>query len=73
MELKSITNKKLFVCGDSWMSSSPETPGAHFSEIISKSIGYDLYNISRGGMSNGGICAQLEFALKFRPEFIIYN
>lgn len=68
-----MRNKKLFVCGDSWMSSSPETPGSHFSEIIAKNIGYDLYNIARGGMSNGGIIAQLEFALGFIPDLIIYN
>ena len=68
-----MENKKLFVCGDSWMSSSPETPGSHFSEIISKDLGYDLYNIARGGMSNGGIIAQLEFALSFNPNLIIYN
>lgn len=55
------------------MSSSPETPGLHFSEIVSESIGYDLYNIARGGMSNGGIIAQLEFALGFNPDLIIYN
>jgi hypothetical protein len=55
------------------MSSSPETPGLHFSEIISKNIEYDLYNIARGGMSNGGIIAQLEFALSFNPDLIIYN
>lgn len=66
-------NKKIFVCGDSWMSSSPETPGMHFSEIVSKSLGWDLYNIARAGMSNGGICAQIEFAIKFRPDLIIYN
>ena len=66
-------NKKIFVCGDSWMSSSPETPGLHFSEIIASSLGYDLYNIARGGMSNGGICAQIEFAIKFLPDLIIYN
>lgn len=66
-------NKKIFICGDSWMSSSPETPGLHFSEIVSESMGYDLYNIARGGMSNGGICSQIEFAMKFRPDLIIYN
>ena len=66
-------NKKIFVCGDSWMSSSPETPGLHFSEIVSESLGCDLYNIARGGMSNGGICAQIEFAMKFQPDLIIYN
>lgn len=70
---ENLKKKKLFVCGDSWMSSSPETPGLHFSEIVSKSIDYDLYNIARGGMSNGGICAQIEFAIKFRPDLIIYN
>jgi hypothetical protein len=55
------------------MSSSPETPGLHFSEIVSNDIGYNLYNIARGGMSNGGIIAQLEFALGFNPDLIIYN
>jgi hypothetical protein len=55
------------------MSSSPETPGLHFSELVSQRIGYDLYNIARGGMSNGGIIAQLEFALTFNPDLLIYN
>jgi len=45
----------------------------HFSELVSQRIGYDLYNIARGGMSNGGIIAQLEFALTFNPDLLIYN
>jgi hypothetical protein len=65
--------KKLYICGDSFMTPSPETPGQHFSEILSIKIGYDLKILSRGGMSNGGICVQLEHAIEKNADFIIVN
>jgi hypothetical protein len=65
--------KKLYICGDSFMTPSPETPGQHFSEILSTKIGYDLTILSRGGMSNGGICVQLEHAIEKNADFIIVN
>jgi hypothetical protein len=65
--------KKLYVCGDSFMTPSLETPGLHFTEILSKQINYELTTYSRGGMSNGGIGIQIESAIKMKPDLIILN
>jgi hypothetical protein len=65
--------KKMYVCGDSWMSPSVILPNTHFSEIISKKLDYNLIAFSRGGMSNGGICIQIESAIKRNADFILVN
>ena len=65
--------KKMFVCGDSFMTPAWEAPDLHFSEILSKKINYDLKTYARGGMSNGGICIQIESAIKKQADLIILN
>jgi len=61
--------KKLIVCGDSYMSPvSGKYAGTHFSEIIAKELGYELLAYARGGMSNGGICIQIQTAINENPK-----
>lgn len=63
---------KLIVCGDSNAAASVHTPGKHFSELLAGRMGYDLISLARGGMSNAGICLQIEYAINkiARPDFI---
>lgn len=55
------------------MSPSVYAPNTHFSEIISKKIDYELVIYSRGGMSNLGICLQIESAISENADFIFVN
>lgn len=64
---------KLFVCGDSYMSPSTSAPGTHFSEIVANELNYELVIYSRGGMSNLGICLQIESAIEEKADFILVN
>lgn len=66
-------NFKVVVCGDSWMTADVRYPGAHFSEILKNQYGYDVVNLARGGISNVGICFQIEQALKLVPKVILFN
>jgi hypothetical protein len=62
---------KLVVCGDSNAAASVHTPGKHFSELLADKMGYELISLARGGMSNAGICLQIEYAINtIRPDFI---
>ena len=61
----------MFVCGDSFLSPSVVLPGQHMSEIISKRLGFDLVPLARGGMSNIGICLQIELAIKKNADFVL--
>jgi hypothetical protein len=63
----------IIVCGDSYMTPSPATPGSHFSEIISKQLSKNLKVYARGAMSNSGIAIQIESAIKTRPDFVLIN
>ena len=65
--------KKIIVCGDSFMAPVVSHPGTHFTEIISSKLGWELEIYARGGMSNPGICLQVESAIKARPDFICLN
>jgi len=65
--------KKVIVCGDSWMSPSVEYPKTHFSELLAEKLNWDLEIYSRGGMSNNGICLQIESAIKENPDFILLD
>jgi hypothetical protein len=64
---------KVVVCGDSWMTTDIRYPGAHFSEILKNQYGYNVINLARGGISNVGICFQIEQALKLMPKVILFN
>jgi hypothetical protein len=65
--------KTLYVCGDSFLTPSANYPETHFTEIISKRIGYELKVLAHGGMSNNGICLQIESAIKNNASFVIVS
>lgn len=62
---------KVFVCGDSWCSGDTKLPGTHFSELLGPD--YDVTNISRGGISNTGICFQLQTAFQQSAKIVIFG
>lgn len=66
-----IMKKILAVCGDSYLTPSTVYPNTHFSELIADQLGYTLLVLSRSAMSNGGICIQIEEAIRRRADFII--
>ena len=59
---------KIIVCGDSFMTKDVGCPGGHFSEQLSP---HEVINLARGGISNVGICFQLEQALNLNPDVVI--
>lgn len=59
------------ICGDSWLTPDVRVPGAHFTEILSKT--HNVTNYARGGMSNVGICFQIQSALRTCPDVLIMN
>jgi hypothetical protein len=61
---------RIIVCGDSYMTrdSRELANGKHFSELLSP---HEVINLARGGMSNIGICFQLEQAVRLQPDIII--
>lgn len=63
----------MYVCGDSFLTPSVKKPGTHMTELIANEIGYDLKVFARGGMSNGGICIQIESAIEAGADFIIFK
>jgi|MEHZ01.5.fsa_nt_MEHZ011489809.1_3 hypothetical protein len=69
--------KKLIVCGCSWMSvdtnNTSEYKGTHFSELLAEKLGYELIAYAKPGSSNGGICVQIEEAIRSKPDLIIFG
>ena len=65
--------KKLFVCGDSWMSPTIKYPKTHFSEKFAEKIGYELISYAHSGMSNGGIAIQIDTAIQQKADLILFN
>lgn len=65
--------KTIISCGDSFMTPvhGPTYEGTHFTEIVAKSLGANLIAFARSGMSNGGICLQIEVAINAKPDLII--
>jgi hypothetical protein len=63
--------KTLYVCGDSFLTPSALYPNTHFTEIISEKLGYELKVLAHGGMSNNGICLQIEAAIANNASFVI--
>lgn len=62
----------LITIGDSYMSPvTDEYAGKHFSELIAKELNLNLIPYARGGMSNGGICLQIEAALQQKPDLVL--
>lgn len=64
---------KVIVCGDSCCSADTTTERWHFSQLLTEQYGMEVTNLARGGMSNLGICFQIEQAIKLKPDVIIYN
>ena len=64
--------KKIVVCGDSFCSADTYRPGTHFSEILT-TYGYEVVNLARGGISNTGICFQIDTAIKLNPNAVIFS
>ena len=63
---------KLVVCGDSFMSPViDETKGLHFTELLSKELGWNLISLARGGVSNNVIRLQIEEAIKMNPDCVL--
>jgi hypothetical protein len=62
----------IVVCGDSFCSADTGKPGSHFSELL-QAAGNVVINLARGGMSNTGIAFQLQEAIRFNPDLIIFN
>lgn len=64
---------RMIVCGDSYMTPVIAYPKTHFAEIVAKELNYDLEVYARGGMSNLGICLQLEEAIKQKPDIVLFD
>ena len=64
--------KKIIVCGDSFCSADHYRPGTHFSELL-MNYGHEVINLARGGISNTGICFQIERAITLNPDIIIFS
>lgn len=55
------------------MSPVVDFPNTHHSEMLSNYLGYDLVPLSRGGMSNLGICLQVEEAIKNKASLVLFG
>jgi len=60
---------RIIVCGDSFCSADYNKPNTHFSELLD----HEVINLARGGMSNTGICFQLQTAVELKPDGIIFS
>ena len=63
---------KIIVCGDSFCSADTGRPGTHFSELLQFN-GHQVINLARGGISNTGIAFQMQEAIKFDPDVVIFS
>ena len=62
---------KIVICGDSFATPDIRCPARHFSEILRDQYHHTVINLARGGISNIGICFQLETAIKIQPDILI--
>jgi hypothetical protein len=67
--------KKIVICGDSFCSadSRPWSQAGHFSEILNHTYGYETINLARGGITNTGICFQIDQAVKLSADLILFK
>ena len=74
--------KKIGIAGDSFFAPTQDLPnrsdcknsgGKHFSEILAKNLGYELYPLSRGACSNSTIRLQVSQLVKDKVDFVIYG
>lgn len=70
----------LGVCGDSflaatqdheWRADLKDSPGKHFTELLSKKLGYDYFTLARGACSNTAIRLQIDEMIKRKVDFVI--
>jgi hypothetical protein len=61
--------KTLVICGDSYFTPDVRYPGTHFSEHLTKH--FNVINLARAGMSNIGICFQMNQAINFNPAYMV--
>jgi hypothetical protein len=61
---------RIVVCGDSFMTQDRrlQAKGKHFSELL---LPHEVINLARGGISNIGICFQIDQAIKLNPNVVI--
>lgn len=64
---------RIAICGDSFVTPVMQHPGTHFAEILQKKLDAEMLYLGRGGMSNGGICLQLEAVMDMSPDLVIFN
>lgn len=63
--------KNLVVCGDSWMSDCSRYVGTHFTDIVADKLNYKKISLACPGISNFGICVQIEKAISLNPDLVI--
>ena len=68
-----MSRKKLAVCGCSFSSvATPEQHrGTHFSEIMARTLDWDLLALAYQGCSNGGIRLQMQGAIDAGADFVM--
>ena len=64
--------KRLYICGDSFSSISKKDKfkGTSWSEVLANKLDWELVNLARPGISNGGIRLQIEKAIQERADFV---
>lgn len=74
--------KKIGIAGDSFFAPTLDIPeradcrgssGKHFSEVLAKMLGYEVYSLARGAVSNSVIRLQVEELVKEKVDFVIYG
>lgn len=63
--------KTLVVCGCSSSSASNILPGTSYAEVLANKLQWDLVQLARPGISNGGIRLQIDECVKLNPDFAI--
>jgi len=70
----------LGVCGDSFLAATQDherradlkgSPGKHFTELMSKRLGYDYFTLARGACSNTAIRLQIDEMINRKVDFVI--
>lgn len=70
----------LGVCGDSFLAATQDheqrvdlkgSPGKHFTELMSKHLGYDYFTLARGACSNTAIRLQIDEMIERKVDFVI--
>ena len=62
---------KLMVAGCSFSAPSRPAPGTSWAEVMADRLGWNLVNLARQGVSNGGIRIMMDEILRQRPDFAV--